>query len=149
MSENPDLSTARAPWHLWVIGIISLLWNAIGAFDYIMTETKNAEYMSNFTPEQLAFFYAIPWWAIACWAIAVWGGLLGSLLLLLRKRAAVTVFMVSFIAMLAVTVQNFLLSNGMEAMGSAGMIAMSAAVFLISPALLLYARSLRGRGVLA
>lgn len=31
----------RAPWHLWLIGIIAVLWHAGGAFDYLMTQTNN------------------------------------------------------------------------------------------------------------
>ena len=47
----------KTPWHLWAVGIISLLWNAFGAFDYVMTKLKNPAYMAAFTPEQQAYFY--------------------------------------------------------------------------------------------
>ena len=57
MSETKGTGFSRAPWHLWVIGSIGLLWSAIGALDYVMTQTKNEAYMSAFTPEQLEFFY--------------------------------------------------------------------------------------------
>jgi len=79
MTDSQATRSVRAPWHLWVIGVIALLWNAVGAFDYVMTKTKNAAYMSAFTPEQLAFFYGFPAWVIAAWAIAVWGGVFGAL----------------------------------------------------------------------
>ena len=29
--------SARAPAHLWIVGILSLLWNAFGCYDYLMT----------------------------------------------------------------------------------------------------------------
>jgi hypothetical protein len=25
------------PWHLWLVGVLALLWNSFGAFDYVMT----------------------------------------------------------------------------------------------------------------
>ena len=53
MNEVPKAAGTRAPWHLWVVGIISLLWNAMGAFDYLMSQTRNEQYMAAFTPEQL------------------------------------------------------------------------------------------------
>ena len=53
MSET---DRAYTPWHLWVVGVVGLLWSAMGALDYVMTQTKNKSYMSNFTPEQLEFF---------------------------------------------------------------------------------------------
>jgi len=57
MSESISEST---PWHIWVVGIVGILWNAGGAMDYVMTQTQNAKYMSSFAPEQLAFFTAFP-----------------------------------------------------------------------------------------
>ena len=46
----------KAPWHLWLVGVISLLWNLMGAFDFYITQTRNAAYMKAFTPAQLDFF---------------------------------------------------------------------------------------------
>jgi len=140
--------TVPTPWHLWVIGAIAVLWNAMGAFDYVMTETRNAAYMSAFTPEQLAFFYRLPGWVIAAWAIAVWGGILGALLLLLRRRLAVWVFLVSVVAMVVTTIHNYVLSNGLEIFADAGSHALTAAIFVIALGLFIYARAMSKRGVL-
>ncbi len=54
--------TRTTPLHLWIVGALSLLWNAVGAFDYLMTQTRNQAYMSDFTPEQLEYFYGFPAW---------------------------------------------------------------------------------------
>jgi hypothetical protein len=148
MSEDRTESTRRAPWHLWVVGILAVLWNAMGAFDYLMTETQNEAYMSQFTAEQLDFFYGFPAWVVGFWAIAVWGGVLGSVLLLLRKRLAVGVFLVSFLAMVVTSFHNFVLSDGLEVMGGPGALVFSALVFVFALFLYLYARVMRGRGVL-
>ena len=120
----------------------------MGAFDYVMTQTRNEAYMSNFTPEQLSFFYGIPAWAVATWAIAVWGGVIGSLLLLIRRRHAVWVFLASLIAMAITSFQNYALSNGMEVMGDAFSLGFTAAIFLIALALFLYARAMHERKIL-
>jgi len=149
MTDLQGTRTVRTPWHLWVIGVIALLWNAMGAFDYLMTQTKNAAYMSAFTPEQLEYFYGFPTWVIAAWAIAVWGGVLGSLLLLLRKRYAVWVFLVSFVAMVLTTIHNYVLSDGLKIFTDAGTKVFTAVIFLVALALFLYARAMSKRGVLA
>ena len=141
-------STPRIPRHLWVIGGIALLWSAMGALDYVMTQTKNEAYMSGFTPEQLAFFYGIPRWVVAAWAIAVWGGVLGALLLLLRRRLAVWVFLTSLLAMVVTTFHNYLLSNGMDVNGDAFSLGFTVLIFLIALGLFLYARAMDRRGVL-
>jgi hypothetical protein len=49
-------NTASTPRHLWVVGVLSLLWNLFGAMDYVMTQTQNEAYMGQFTPKQLEFF---------------------------------------------------------------------------------------------
>lgn len=148
MKDALDRNAGKAPRHLWVVGILALLWSAMGCFDYFMTQTRNEGYMSMFTPEQLEFFYSIPAWAVAAWAVAVWGGLLGALLLLLKKGLAQPVFLVSLLATLAAMVQNYLLSNGLEVMGSPGQLAFTAAIVLVAIALFLYAKAMRARGVL-
>jgi hypothetical protein len=140
--------TVRTPWHLWVVGVVSLLWNAVGAFDYLMTQTKDPTYMGAFTPEQLEYFYGFPAWVVAFWAIAVWGGVLGSILLLMRKRLAVWVFLVSFIAMVITTFHNYVLSDGLAAFADAGSKAFTAVIFVVSLGLYLYARAMQKRGVL-
>lgn len=137
-----------APWHLWLVGVLTLLWNGVGAFDYLMTKTKNASYLGSFTPEQLAYFESFPAWAVACWALSVWGGVLGSALLLARRRVAVPVLLVSLVAMLPMWFYNYVLTDGLRLMGGAGALAFSATIFVVALGLWLYARRLAQAGVL-
>lgn len=147
--NGPDSAAkVAAPWHLWVVGVLALLWNSIGAFDYVMTETRNASYLSSFTPEQRAYFFGFPMWVVATWALSVWGGVLGSILLLLRNRWAVPVFGISLATMVLTTFYNFVLTNGLAVMGGMGGLVFSAVIFVIAVALLVYARSLARAGVL-
>ncbi len=147
MSEAAAETPNRTPWHLWLVGILGLLWDSMGAFDYFMTQTQNASYMSRFTPEQLEFFYGFPAWLVTFWALAVWGGVLGTLLLLLKRRLAVPVLLVSFLAMVVTAIHNFVLSNGLEVMGGVGA-AFSVLIFAVALGLWLYARAMARRGVL-
>ncbi|HET9694869.1 MAG TPA: hypothetical protein VFP48_10820 [Steroidobacteraceae bacterium] len=148
-TDAQAMTPARTDWKLWAVGVVALLWNAMGAFDYLMTQTKNAEYLANFTPEQLEYFYDFPAWMVAAWAIAVWGGVLGALLLLMRRRLAEHVFLVSFVAMVLTTFYSYVLSNGAELFGGVGSHVFSALIFLVALGLYLYTRHLRKRGVLA
>lgn len=148
MSILSDSRRTATPWHLWLVGVLSLLWNGMGALDYVMTQTRNEQYMNAFSEDQLAFFYGLPVWVVACWAIAVWGGVLGSLLLLLRRRLAVLVFFVSLIAMVATTVHNYLLSNGLEVMDDPFTLWFSGAIFAIAVFLFFYAGNLSQRNIL-
>jgi len=136
------------PRHLWLVGVVTLLWNLMGAYDYLMTQTRNAAYMARFDQAQLDYFYGFPVWFEFFWALAVWGGVLGSVLLLLRRRAAVGVFAVSFVSMVVTTVYSFGLSDGREVMGAAGFV-FTMVIFVVALGLVLYSRAMRARGVLA
>jgi len=148
MSEDQATSNGRTPWHLWVVGVLAILWNSMGAYDYLMTQTQNEAYMSNFSPEQLEYFYGFPTWLVAFWALAVWGGVLGAVLLVLRKKLAAGVLLVSFLSMVVTTIYNFGLSNGFEAMGGAFELAFSGVIFVVALLLYLYAKAMKNRGVL-
>ena len=143
-----EMQASRTPRHLWIVGIVALLWNLVGAWDYIMTETKNEAYMSQFTPEQLEFFYGFPVWLVAFWAVAVWGGVLGAVLLLMRRKLAVPVLVVSLLCMVVTAIHNYGFAGGADVVGSTGVF-FSAVIFAIALALIFYARSMTGKGVLA
>jgi uncharacterized membrane protein YphA (DoxX/SURF4 family) len=148
MSESNLNRVVKTPWHLWVVGIVSLLWNAMGAMDYVMTKTRNEDYMSAFTPEQLDFFYGLPVWVVAAWAIAVWCSVAGSLVLLLRKSVAVGLFLASFLAMAITAFHNYVLSNGLDVIGDTFSLVFTALIFFAALGLYLYSRAMRQRGVL-
>ena len=63
----------KTPWHLWVIGILALLWNAGGAYDYILIKTRNADYFAAMTAQHIAYLDAFPLWVGMAWALGVWG----------------------------------------------------------------------------
>ena len=86
-----------APLQVLIVGILSLLWNSYGGYDYVMVNTRNAEYLKQFPAEMIPWMNTFPAWAIGLWAIGVWGSILGSVLLLLRSRHAVTGFAVSLV----------------------------------------------------
>lgn len=108
-----------AAWHLWVVGVVALLWNGLGCFDYVMTQTQGDAWLANMDPSelQMAWFHGMPAWTDAAWAISVWGGLFGAILLLLRRKWALHAFVASLLGWAAGAVYTFGLSNGMEAMG--------------------------------
>ena len=137
------------PKHIWIVGGLSLLWNAIGGLDYVMTQTRNVEYLAQFNDEQLAFFEGFPIWAEFFWAIGVWGAIAGSLLLFLRSRNAVYAFAASLAGLAVNSVWQFGLSgvDMAKVFGGVPMV-MTALIWLIAIALLLYARRQKAAGVL-
>ena len=137
MQGNPPSPT---PFHLWLVGILSLLWNLVGVFDNFATLIRLEFYMSEFTREQLDYFYAFPQWANIAWTVGVWSALLGSVSLLLKRRWAVGLFGLSLVAMAVTSVYTLGMTNGLEIMGDTGLW-FTIAIWAIAIFLFLYARS--------
>jgi hypothetical protein len=115
----------KAPWHLWVVGSIGLMWNAFGAFNYVMTETHNTAYLSGLTAEQLAYFNSFPAWSVACWALGA----------------------VSLIGQVGSNAFQWI-SDMPESLHTPGAMAFSAAIFAVTLAQFWYARTMQARSVL-
>ena len=138
----------RTPTHLWIVGILAVLWNGFGCFDYLMTQTRNADYLAMFTDAQRAYFESFPAWMEGAWAVGVWGGLLGSLLLLARSRWAVIAFGLSLLGLAGGTTYQYILTSPPAEMTSPGMIAMNVAIWAVCIGLFVYAREMRRKGIL-
>ena len=138
-----------APTHLWVVGILSLLWNAFGATDYTMTELGNLAWfeMMGLGSEEMAFVQSFPTWAVAAWAIGVWGSVVGSILLLMRSRHAVTAFMLSAIGAAISFGYQFSIDKPASMEGAAGA-AMPVAITILIVLQWYYARRQAASGVL-
>ncbi|MDP4605004.1 MAG: hypothetical protein NWS68_02475 [Erythrobacter sp.] len=134
----------KAPWHLWLIGVLTLLFNAMGVISYTMTKLGMlAE--AGMTPDQIAFMDAYPAWAVALWALGVWGAFAGSVLVLLRSRFAVAAMLVATIGLIGTTVYNYILIDVPADMEAP---ALDVAIWAVTLFLLFYARRMAAAGVL-
>jgi hypothetical protein len=115
---------ARAPWHLWAVGGLGVLWNAYGCYDFSMTQIGGEDYLRAYgmTDAQIDYFNAMPVWMTGAWAVGVWGAMAGSVLLLLRRKWAFPVFVASLAAFVLSLVYTYLLTNGAEIAGDQGLI---------------------------
>jgi len=140
---------AKTPVLFWVVSIIALLWNAMGCFQWF------AEY--NFfsnpdarvaLPEEMRDMYDYtPAWTYIIFAIAVLTGLIGCILLLMKKKEAVPVFLISLVAVIILNIHNLLLSGLVQAFGLT-VIIMPVIVILFAVFLYFFARHWRDRGLL-
>ena len=140
----------KTPLHLWIVGIVSLLWNAGGAMDYVMTRTNAAEYLAAQPADRLAMLEQAPTWFGVTWAVGVWFSVIGSLLLLLRSRFAGSAFALSLLGLIGSSIYTYGIADGGSMVAAAGgaAIAFTLLIPVILIALLLYARAMTRRGVL-
>jgi hypothetical protein len=143
-----DTTTTRRPWHLWAVGLLSLLWNAGGAMDYVMTKTHNAAYLAKMSPEQQAWVAGLLFIQNVFWAVGVWGAILGSLCLLFASRWAVTAFALSLAGLVLSTIYQFGISDMPASLKTNGAYIFTATLWVGAILLLWYALAMRRRGVL-
>ena len=140
-------AVASVPRAFWIVGIVSLIWNAFGAYDYFMTIARNQSYRAHFPAEMATLVNDFPDAVIVAWAVGAWGAAIGSILLLARNRFAVHAFGLSLLGLVANT--GYILALGVpEAMKTPAMTAMTIAVWIIAVFLLLYSIRMRRAGVL-
>mgnify|MGYP001816694166 FL=1 len=140
----------KTPVHLWIMGIVSLFWNAGGAFDYVMTRTNAAEYLAAQPDARLVMLDQAPLWFGFTWALGVWFSVIGALLLLMRSRFASFAFALSLIGFLGSSIYSYGIADGGSMVAAAGTAAIAFTIAI--PVLLvlqwLYARAMTRRGVL-
>ena len=98
----------------WVISVLALIWNLMGVNQYIIQAYKTDSYKEMYSPEKMALIEAAPSWAVAAFAIAVFASAFGCKALLLRKKIANTLFIISFIAILVQNIDSFMRFNFSE-----------------------------------
>ena len=88
----------KPPIWFWIVSVLALLWNAMGVHGYISQAYQTEAHTSAYTPEQLDVMNGLPAWYTALFAIAVFSGALGCLLLLLKKKFAKLLLILSFLS---------------------------------------------------
>jgi hypothetical protein len=144
---------ARTPVHVWIVGILSLLWSCVGCYDYVMTRMHNTDYLAKVMPKvdpnaMLTWIDGFPIWAQFGWGLGVWMGLLGSILLLVRSRYAVWAFGLSLLGAVLGLGYQIALAPPLAGADDAMSKAMPYVIILIAVALFLYARAQAAKGVL-
>jgi hypothetical protein len=119
----------------------------MGVFAYLQEAYMTAEDLAALPIEEQALYENIPAWVTAAFALAVFGGALACILLLLRKKLATFVFIISFVSILAQMTYNLLMSKAMEVYGPGGMI-MPIMVIVIGAYLIWYSKKMDAQGIL-
>jgi hypothetical protein len=102
----------------WLISIIALLWNYKGVTAYLGQAYMTDEALKMLQEENQLYFSNLPAWVTAAFAVAVFGGFLGSIGLIIRKKWAYFMYIISFFALVAQHVYNFFIQKYIEIRGS-------------------------------
>jgi hypothetical protein len=104
-------STTKPSATFWVISIVALLWNLMGVFAYLSQAYITPEAIALLPEPEQAYYNNVPAWVTGAFALAVFSGTFGAIALILRKKWAVLLFMVSLIAVMVQSIYTFLIQT--------------------------------------
>ena len=89
--------SSKLPIWFWVVVVLGLAWNVFGVVQFLSTVngTVGGMMSQGLTEAQAKLYLGLPQWMNIAFAIGVFGGVLGSVLLLLKKKQALQVFWIS------------------------------------------------------
>jgi hypothetical protein len=141
-----SFAPAAPPVWFRIVALLAIFWNAFGVFQYLTSVGLFGDPMAGLTDVQRAAAEGVPAAITGAFAIATWAGLIGSLGLLLAKRWALPMLVLSLLGCLALEGCIVFLSGMLDIFGG---IALPAAVVLVALLLAWLAWHARRRGWLA
>jgi hypothetical protein len=135
----------QAPKWYMPVAITALIWNLLGCAAYLMDVMLTPEAVAKMTEAQQALYHARPAWSVGATAIAVWFGAAGCVGLIVRKRWAMPLLLVSLVGVVGQDVWLFALSGAAAQAGAVGAV-LQGLVLLIAVGLVLLARKAAARG---
>jgi hypothetical protein len=150
MTDTASAARTRAPWHLWVLGLLGLLWSCFGAFDHLMAVTRNEAYLRQPLKGMVDCWLTMPAWVFVVWGIGLAGAVPGCTGLLMRRRWAVPGLGLGFLlSILLLSILSLVLGlSGPVAPRMEGMEIMAAFILGTLLLLLVYAILKSRRGIL-
>ena len=114
-----EKSSAKQPVWFWIVSVIALIWNGWGVNMYLQQAYNTESYRAMYPdPEMLEMANNTPAWATGAYAIAVFAGLLGCIGLLLRKKWAKPIFVLSLLGVLVSMTYHLFMSKAFEVYGT-------------------------------
>jgi hypothetical protein len=95
MKDTRNGQGHTVPWYFWTVGVLALFWNGFGTFLWAGTTFMPDAFLSGLPAAHRVYVDGLPAWSTLTWGLGVLGGLAGSILLLMRKGAAVPAFALS------------------------------------------------------
>ena len=141
------MNTITKPTPLyWLISIVALFWNFMGIIAYLGQAYISDDALKMLPEENQLYFSNVPAWVTAAFAVAVFGGFLGAIGLIIRKKWAYFLFVISILALVAQHVYNFFIQNYIEMTGS--QMILPIVTFMVALFLIYFSKQKSQQGVL-
>lgn len=120
MSE--DVKKTKPPVWFWVVSILALLWFLMDMSAFVMRVFMLDSMLGDMPENQQILYTSMPSWVSVVFALEVVGGLLGCVGLILRKKWALPLFIISIAGVLLQTFYVYFLSDAISLMGAPAVI---------------------------
>lgn len=121
-----------APTWFRLVTLTAVLWNAFGVAMYLSSVGVFRDPMAGMTDPERTAASSIPSWITGVFAIGTFTGLIGSVGLLLRKRRAKPVLIVSLIALVVLEGWIVFFSGALEQFGLAVPVMVSVGAIMLA-----------------
>ena len=131
------------------LGLLALLWNLFGVVQFVssLRDTQESLVRMGMTPGQAEVYASYPAWMSAAFGLGVFAGLVGSVVLLLRRKLATPLFALSLLGYIVLFIGD--VTEGVFAALGAKQVAILSTVVAIAAALLQLSRRFERAGNLA
>jgi len=120
----------KIPVWFWIVSTVAILWNIMGVASFFMQIMISDETLQALPINERELYGNYPLWTKIAFALAVFGGLFGSIALLLRKKYAKPLFLISLVAIIIQMYHHLFMINSIEVYGTEAWI-MPILVFII------------------
>ena len=145
---NATTASHAAPRPAWymIAAIAALLWNLLGVAMFAMHYTLSPEALAALPPAQQSLYAAFPWWTWVAYGVAVFAGALGSLMLVLRRRPATWLLLLSLLGVVVQFLHQAVVSEAVALLGPAEALGLPAFILVVAAVLYGFARKAAARG---
>jgi hypothetical protein len=135
---------ASRPWHLWVVAILTLLWNGSGAVTIMLAQAGR---LTGLSADEAAYYASQPAWFVISTDIATLAPVAAGIALLVRSQLAVWLFALSLVLILVNNAYD-LAGGTSRALANQGALIVTCIIVVIAILQLVYSSAMKKRGVL-
>ena len=140
-----SIQKRKAPWHLWVVAILTLIWNGLGAYTVMMAQAGK---LAGMDATEAAYYASKPLWFVVMTDVALLLPVAAAIALLFRSRFAVWLFAAGLIVLVGNNIYDFVAGTSL-ARGDQGWLVLTTITLLIAALQVWYSRAMRSRTVLS
>jgi len=113
MNENANhQGLGKFKWVIFLVGIIALIWNAMGCLNFFMQISPDG--LANMPESHQAIARSRPFWVTAAFGVSVISGVLAAVLLLMKKKLSIPLFIVSFVGAVIANLHAIFFGNALN-----------------------------------